>query len=198
MSARLTPLLLIVLASVLVGFRTGHAHEPVDREKAARVKAAYLYHLARLATWPEGTFASEDDSLRIGIVGDDPFDLAGLFFTSRQDLRAGRHPLSIDRLALPVGDEQAAGLARYHLVYFTEAARGLAWRTLHGGTPPGVLVTAEIDGFCENGGMVGFEIGDGRVSIEVNQDALRRGAMRLSAEFMQHATLVAPVLDRRD
>lgn len=198
MSARLAPLLLIVLAAGLLVCATGHAHEPVDREKAARVKAAYLYHLARLATWPEGTFASEDDSLRIGIVGDDPFDLAGLFFTTRQDLRAGRHPLSIDRVATSVDDEPAAEFARYHLVYFTEAARAQAWRTLRRGTPPGVLVTAEIDGFCENGGMVGFEIGDGRVDIEVNQEALHHGAMRLSAEFMQHANLVVPVLDGRD
>ncbi len=189
----------IVLVSVaLVCPAAASSSAPVDLEKAARIKAAYLYHLAKLATWPAGTFTAPDDSLRICIVGDDPFDLVGLFSRTKLDLQAGRHPLCIERVGLEGETDLLGRLARFHLVFFTETARHLAWQVLRQGPPEGLLITAEIDGFCENGGMVGFEIGDGRVRIEVNRNALRRGDLRLSAEFMQHTTPVDPVPDRRD
>jgi len=157
----------------------------VDEDRAAQVKAAYLYHLARLAHWPQGSFSSEQDSLRIGVLGKDRRDLVGLFLNTEHELKAGEHPFRIERI-----DDDHDTLRQYHIVFFTESTDVEALRHLDDDDLCGVLLAGEIESFCEHGGMVGFKIDGGRVRIEVNQEALSRGGIRLGAEFLQHATLV--------
>ena len=190
MKIRLTSWLAMSLVLVLLCPQAGRAEPPVDQVKAARVKAAYLYHLARLTTWSSTSFSDNADSLRICIVGDDSYDLVGLFRGAGNDLRAGEHPLSIERLDPDLYAGAPTILDSFHVVFFTEDSRDLAFEVLGAGVSDDVLTVGEIEGFCERGGMVGFEIGDGRVRIEVNRDAVHTAELQLSAEFMQHATLV--------
>ena len=65
MRPRLTSWLAVFLVLTLLCPHAGLADQPVDLLKAARVKAAYLYHLARLTTWPQASFTDGADSLRI-------------------------------------------------------------------------------------------------------------------------------------
>ena len=190
MKPRLTSWLALFLVLTLLCPQAGLADQPVDLLKAARVKAAYLYHLARLTTWPQASFADNADSLRICIVGEDSHDLVGLFHGAGHDLRAGQHPLSIERLDPDLYAGDPTVLDSFHVVFFTEDCQDFAFQLLADGISADVLTVGEIDGFCEGGGMVGFEIGDGRVRLEVNRDAVRTAELQLSAEFMQHAVLV--------
>jgi len=190
MKPRLSSWLAAFLVLTLLCPQAGLADQPVDLLKAARVKAAYLYHLACLTTWPQASFTDSADSLRICIVGDDEHDLVGLFHGAGRDLRAGQHPLSIERLDPDLHADNRTLLGSFHVVFFTEDSRDLAFQLLSAGILDDVLTVGEIDGFCESGGMVGFEIGDDRVRIEVNRDAVRTAELQLSAEFLQHAVLV--------
>jgi hypothetical protein len=191
MKTRANTWLLFAFILTLLCPTGGRSEVPIDRDKAARVKAAYLYHLARLTSWPADTIPADGDSLQICIVGEDPHDLVGLFRRSGHNLRAGRYPLSIERRDPDrLQDDRPTDLSRYQVVFFTESARDQAHGLLAAGAPPGVLLVGESDGFCEHGGMVGFAIVGGRVRIEVNRKALHDRSLRLSAEFMQHATLV--------
>ena len=190
MKPRLSSWLAVFLVLALLCPQAGLADQPVDLLKAARVKAAYLYHLARLTTWPQASFTDSADSLRICIVGDDEHDLVGLFHGAGRDLRAGQHPLSIERLDPDLYTGDLTVLDSFHVIFFTEGSRDFAFQLLADGIAADVLTVGEIDGFCEGGGMVGFEIGDGRVRLEVNQGAVRTAELQLSAEFMQHAILV--------
>jgi len=115
----------------------------------------------------------------------------GLFKRSGRDLRAGNHPLKIELVdAESLTTDSGQALSRCHLVFFTESAREQALQLLSRPLPRRLLITGEVDGFCQRGGMVGFSIHQGRVNIIINPGVLSSYELRVSAEFMQHATLV--------
>lgn len=185
MQARLAALFIVLLTLASPCLATEGADVGVDRAKAARVKAAYLYHLVRLTEWPAGAFAAVDDSLHIAVVGDDDHDLVGLFRRTEHDLLAGRHPIAITHTSCDDLDPEAV-----HLVFYTDGVKDVEQRIARCREYPGLLLAGELPGFCEMGGMVGFAVDGRRVRIEANTEALEASGLRVSAEFLQHATMV--------
>jgi len=143
----------------------------VDLVRATKVTAAYLFHLTRLIDWPEGTFTSADDSLRIAFVGPDSRGLADYF-----------------RDNVPV--REFAGHPRNHIVFFTNPQENCLGRMHALSQVGGILTAGDSPRFCRSGGMVSFVLVDGRIRIEVNLEALKIANLRLSAEFLQHAKTV--------
>lgn len=154
----------------------------VDDDRATRLKAAYIFQIAQLTEWPEDSFAETGDSLCIGIVGDDPNDMAG-YFRGAPDLRVHGRPLRVVSFG---GSEMVPAAELLHIVFFTAGTAPDTTRVW----PSGVLVAGETDQFCREGGMVGFVPAGPRIRIEVNPRMVTEAGIRLSAEFLRHATLV--------
>ncbi len=163
--------------------------DTIDPGKANRVKAAYLYHLARLTIWPASAFDSDRDPLVIGIVGEDHHGLADFFKQSAASLKVGRHSLHIE--TMPVFDE-AASRRRYHILFFTAETLEQHIHQLAVPPPSQVLLVGDYSGFCRHGGMVAFLLEDGHIRIAVNLLTVQAGSLKLSAEILQHAKLVSP------
>jgi len=160
----------------------------IDPGKANRVKAAYLYHLARLTIWPPSAFMSDRDPLVIGIVGDDHHGLAAYFKQSAASLKVDQRSLHVE--TMPVYDE-AAARRRFHILFFTAETHQQHIHQLAETPHSGMLLVGDYPDFCDRGGMVGFFLEDGRIRISANLDAVQAGSLKLSAEILQHAHLIS-------
>jgi len=180
--------LILICCAFLAAFpHSAHSAETIDVDKATRVKAGYLFHLSRLTQWPPFVFDSHDSPLVIGVVGDDPHGLTRFFRDNADQLRAQQHPLRIEALRqLGPGDP----VDRYHMLFFTATTREQYLQQFVAGLPPYVLTAGDYPEFCSDGGMVGFVLDEGRIRIHVNLDAVHEDSLKLSAEFLQHATIV--------
>ncbi|RKZ14607.1 hypothetical protein DRQ50_08705 [bacterium] len=179
----------VLLLCVLIVPRGVWSAGAIDATRATRLKAAFIFQMAHLTEWPHVAFDAGDDSLYIGIVGDDPHDMVG-YFRDAQDLDVNGHPLQVRHYADP---DQVPTTGPMHILFITSDTGPGATRP----GPPNVLIAGETSHFCRDGGMVGFVADGGRIRIEVNPRTLREAGLRLSAEFLQHATIIADDVTRR-
>lgn len=142
------------------------------------VKAAFLYNFARFVEWPEA--AQADDTLKICILGKDPFGDA--FESIEGRLIRGRR-LVVERHTDP-GQEPCDIL----FVSASERRRLAAILTALKDTP--VLTVSEVDGFAARGGMVNFYLDQKKVRFEINVDAVERAGLEMSAKLLRVARVI--------
>ncbi|MDR3698148.1 MAG: YfiR family protein [Candidatus Sulfopaludibacter sp.] len=145
------------------------------------LKAAFLYKFAGFVQWPDDSPA---DDICIGVVGQDPFGpvlnavvngkiLNGRSFTVR------RSP-------------NARDLPACQIVFISSSERPRLRAILHQ-LRPGALTVGEMPGFCEGGGIIGFELADRRVRLRINLEAAQRARLQISSKLLSLAKLVEGV-----
>ena len=145
-----------------------------------QVKAAYLYNFAKATEWPAEVLARTDSTLVIGVFGGDD-DFVRLLRGILGSKMINGHPVEVKHLRSP--DE----LRSCHLVFFraSESNTGAALASLAGAS---VLLVGEDANFLAQGGMINLVLRSGRVTFEVNPDAIERGGVRYG---ITHATSTA-------
>ena len=167
-------------------------HLPVAAQSAreAALRAAFVYHMARYATWPESAFASPESPLTFCTLGTGPE------LTALEDQLDGRRISGRDLLLNETHSLQ--DLAGCHVVFAAtgvDSAQVDAALTSLGDR--GVLTLAELDRFNERGGIVRFwlESADGpdgdRMGIRfaINLDVAERVNLRLSSKVLKLARI---------
>ena len=172
---------LLAAPLLFVCLRPADADPPTEHQ----VKAAFLFHFAKLVDWP--SWPKTDDAsepFEIAVVGRDPFG-AELEATIGASLVRGR-PIRIRRAP------SAAALERQPQILFLgendpEQVRR-ALRTLRGQP---VLTVGESSDFAARGGVVGFRVtDDGRVAFDVNLEQAERAGLKLSSQLLRVARIV--------
>lgn len=176
------------------------AADLVDMQKATRIKAAYLYHLARLSEWPDESFSGTTDTLYICIVGEDLYDLSGFLNAEAPGLLIDQHPVSIKHLPdttklLEQCRSSNSVPDPCHILFFAASELNNFQSYLELVPDRHVMTTSEIDTFPQHGGMVGFVVDGGRVRIKVNPHAVSNASLKISAEFLQHADIIEKFVD---
>jgi len=159
---------------------TVHAEKLLAKEFF--VKAAFLYNFARLVEWPENTFSSDTDPIRLCFMGDDPFDEA--LKTIQNKMVKGR-PLLIHRgIALD-------NVSQCQILFISKSEKN----RLHiipeklGQYP--VLTVSELPGFAQERGHIRlFLANDNTLSLEVNLDAIIQSNLQISSRILMLATIV--------
>ncbi len=146
------------------------------------VKAAFLLNFARLVSWPEGTFATPDEPLRVGSFGEDPFDGALESIVAGREI--GGRRLSVETLG---SSERARGV---HLLFVpadeTESLPELAEAL----SDAPVLLVGESEGFAVAGGAINLYEEGGRIRFEINRRAAEARGLKLSSRLLRLARLV--------
>jgi TonB family protein len=142
-----------------------------------QVKAAYLYNFAKATEWPAEVLPRADSTLVIGVFGGDD-DFARLLGSTLGAKMVNGHPVEVKHLRSP--DE----LRSRQVVFFraSEPNTGAALASLAGAR---VLLVGEDSNFLAQGGMINLVLHGGRVTFEVNPDAMERGGVRYGTT---HAT----------
>jgi hypothetical protein len=146
------------------------------------VKAAFLFHFARLTEWPRSTLP-ERQPFVVAVLGHDPFGPALDRVLEKQS--AHGRPLEIHRAnsleELP---------ATAHIVFIGASEREDA-RILRHFRGRHVLTVGERAGFCEAGGIVNFLVtAEGRVRFEINLRAAEASGLRVSSQVLKLARIV--------
>lgn len=144
-----------------------------------QVKAAFLYNFAKFVEWPP---RDEKGSLKIGILGDDPFgdylDKVIHDKTIRSRPIETRHFRSVDNLEV----------CDILFISSSESKRTLDVIKILAGVP--VLTVGEGRGFAEQGGMIGLVIDDGKVRFDINAKAAKASGITVRSQLLDLARSV--------
>jgi hypothetical protein len=170
------------LAAVLLvaGVDAARAADPPSEHE---VKAAFLFHFARLTEWPEAA-APKDQPFVVAIIGEDPFGPTLERVLASQTVE-GR-PLQIRRVATA----EALG-ERPHIAFISASHHDEVGRVLRHFRGQPVLTVSEMEGFGERGGIVNFVVtAEGRVRFEINVREADASGLKLSSQVLKLARIV--------
>src|SRR5579864_223025 len=135
-----------------------------------QIKAAYLYNFAKATEWPTEVLPRPDSTLVICVFGGDD-DFVRLLRSTLGSKMINGYPVGVKHLRSP--DE----LRSCHVVFFraSEPNTGAAVAGVAGAS---VLLVGEDANFLAQGGMINLVLRSGRVTFEVNPDAMERNGVR--------------------
>ncbi len=146
------------------------------------VKALFLLNFAKYVDWPPHAFATADDSVAIGLIGEEKLG-AELARTVEGKTVAGR------RIAIqPI--EKDDDLAKCHILFIAGSDRRRLGEILEKIKGLPVLTVGEADQFMEQGGVINFVKREGKVRLEINLAASRQARLGLSARLLSVADVV--------
>jgi len=144
------------------------------------LKAAFLYKFAGFVQWPE----APPGAICIGVLGQDPFGAVLDAVVDGKSLNGRGFTIRRSRSARDLAACQ---------VVFVSASERPRLRAILNQLQPAVLTLGDMPGFCERGGIIGFELVDRRIRLCVNLDAAQRSHLQISSKLLSLARLVEGV-----
>lgn len=157
---------------------------PADAEPSENtIKAAMLRKFVEFIDWPGANAPKTSLQVHVCFLGAaPPADMTSIFEKTSEKSTL---KFSVKQISTP----QNAGAA-CQIVFVTSAKEGAMADTIAklGGQP--VLVTSDIEGFADAGGMIGFEIIGGKVRYNVNKGAFSKAGLKIDAQLLEIANKV--------
>lgn len=173
----MTPRRFIITACAAALICAPNTHAYADAQSET-VKAVMIRKFAEYVRWPEANSPQKEMQVRVCVYGDSPMSQMGAVFAKTSPANPIKFTL------VPLSDLGAAGSC--HIVFIGggsgEAAARLAKLP--------VLTVSDVDGFANNGGMIGFEIIDGKVRYNINRQALSAADLKADAQLLAIANKV--------
>jgi hypothetical protein len=141
-----------------------------------KVKAGYIYNFTKFITWPEDDAAT----FNLCILGKDPF--GNLIDPIEKRVAQGR-PIKVFRF-----DELNTG-HQCHILYISTADFSIKNLPINYGAFK-TLTVSENDKFAPQGGMIGFVNRDGKIRLQINLDAIKRGGLKISAKLLEVSEII--------
>jgi len=175
-------LLLVALAACVVASIAATQRAYAGDNKEYLVKAAFIYNFVKFVEWPDGKAISKQSNIDICVLGDSPILGAGNVFKAA----------STPKLALALVQENNIKniAAHCHVVFISKAEQGRLGDTIASLKGAPVLTVSDMDGFAENGGMIGFVTSDGKIKVVVNTRSVSSAGMRVDAQLLEIALKV--------
>jgi hypothetical protein len=147
-----------------------------------QVKAAFLFNFAKFVEWPAKSFNGLGDSIRLCVLGDNPFG------TALVDVIAGKRINDRSLLAVRLVDAKDAG--RCQVLFVSKPERKNLRPIMAMAESNGILTVGDWDNFALDGGMIGFRLDDGKVRLEINLKAAEQAQVQISSKLLNLAQIV--------
>jgi hypothetical protein len=162
-----------------VVFARGAHAQTIDEYQ---VKAAFLYNFAKFVEWPALTFKTDQDPVRICVLGQDPFGSA------LGDAVGGKTVLG---RPFALSDISSGGQVNDCQILFISASERKHLHSIFAELrTTGILTVGETDGFATEGGIVNFKLSGGRVHLEINVEAAGQAKLRINSSVLSLAQIV--------
>ena len=145
-----------------------------------QVKAEFIERFTRFIEWPRG--ASGSGPFIIGVLGTDPF--RGFLDTRATGRKIKGRPIEIRRF------RDLAAVDSCHVVFISSSERGRLAEVLARTASRPILTVADSNGFASSGVLVNFYTSGDTVRFEMNESAIERSGLRVSAKLLKLARLV--------
>lgn len=179
---RITPVACRLLACGLLSMGSPQLARAENQQLAFAVKAAFITKFVPFVEWPDGIFYAPAGSVRICVVGQDPFgDLLDRVAAGQS---IAGHPLIVQRLTVINRDSGcqivfAAGSAEQPVADILQTVRGLP-----------VLTMTDDAADAQSRGIINFVIIDNRVRFEIDDNAAAANGLTISSKLL---SLAAPL-----
>lgn len=151
-----------------------------DSAPEYQLKAAYLYNFAKFTEWPAGTLGGAGP-VTLCVAGRDPF---GDALTGLETKTVQSRPVRVRRNVRP---DDVRGC---QIVFVTEGDDRRMQEMVHAAEVAAALTVSDVDGFVDQGGMIGLATRDNRILFDVNLDAAHRAGLRMSSQMLKLARTV--------
>lgn len=147
-----------------------------------QVKAVYLFNLSKFIRWPESVFDSPTASIRICVLGKNPFPE---FDALVKDKKVDEHPVKVQYLR----DFKEAGTC--HILFVSQSEQGDQAAILAYLRQYPIFTVSDIENFAERGGMLQFYNSGNKVRLMVDPQTVKKAGMQASSRLLQVAKVVS-------
>lgn len=144
-----------------------------------QVKAEFIERFTRFIEWPRGT---PNGPFIIGVLGTDPF--RGFLDKMATGRKIKGRPIEIRRF------RDLAAVESCHVLFISSSERGRLPAVLTRTASHPILTVADSEGFASSGVLVNFYTSGDTVRFEMNEAAIERSGLRVSAKLLKLARLV--------
>jgi len=146
-----------------------------------KLKAAYIYQFTKFTHWPKNAFEDASSSIRICVLGKNPFEKALESFSSRTSQKRN---LQVEYLT------SITKLGGCHVVFISKSEQKELKKILQQISHQPVLSVSDINGFAKHGGIIGLMTKKRKVGIEINVNSSQSAKITLSSKLLEVATLI--------
>ena len=162
---------LILLASVCAPFQ--HCQAATEQQ----LKVVYIYKFLSFISLP----GDVTDSYTVAILGPDPFGSEIEVLASK---KVRGKPIKIERLTFLKKSSCC------HVLFVSPAMAKKLPHILEEAKKNRMLTISDMDGFVNQGGMIGFVVKEGRVRFEVNLKAVKENDIKINSNLLEIANKV--------
>ena len=173
--------LLLALWVAVSGGLVARAESPAPTMH--QVQAAFLFNFAKFVTWPDDAFQRSENSLIIGVLGEDPFG-AVLEETIRDKTVMGKK-LAVKRFV------RIQDAVNSHILFLSSSEESHLPQILKWLERATVLTVSDMEEFAERGGMVAFTVEDQKVRFNVNVGAVERVGLKMGSQLLKLARIIS-------
>jgi hypothetical protein len=166
--------------ALIVAF-LGAVSVPGQPSREYDVKAAFLYNFITFTDWPASAFGGPDSPYVIGVLGNDPFGMVLDQIVNGEKIKS--RPLVVRRF------RTLADIHHCHILFICASEEYRLPEILRWLRGQPVLTVADMPGFAEAGGDIGFISGP-RVKFVMNPAAIQSGNLIVSSKLLRLAQLV--------
>jgi hypothetical protein len=141
-----------------------------------QLKAAFIFNFAKFVEWPNSVLPRANSPLIIGVLGENPF--GDNLEKTIKNKTVEDHPVVIKQY------QSAAEAAKGHVVFISTSEKEKLAEILKSLEGSSVLTVGELDGFNDNGGMIGFVMQGSKIHFKINNEAATRAGLKISSKLL--------------
>ena len=171
----------IAIASLTLALHppSASAQSQTEPKGEYALKAVFLYNFCRFIDWPKSAFASPNEPITIGVVGEDPF---GSFLKE-----AVQGETSRGRAIQIVHYSKPEAIGHCHLLFVSRSEAGRTEKILSAVSGKSVVTVGETDAFVDRGGMIALTSEKNHVRLHINPSLLRAASLDVSSKLLRVA-----------
>lgn len=144
-----------------------------------KIKAAYLFNFAKFVEWPESSFPDSSETIKIGILGQDPF-LETLNQTVAGKTVKGRK-FTVRRF------KKVQDLEFCHILFISASERRRLPQIIRKIKGSSTLTVSEVNNFIDSGGIIRLLNKDNKVRFEIGLPAAQQADLKISSRVLRLA-----------
>src|SRR5439155_17281982 len=145
------------------------------------LKAVFLYNFCPFIDWPKSAFASPNEPIVIGVIGEDPF--GSLLKEAVQGETSRGRAIQIEHYRKP------NAIGHCHLLFVSRSETGRMDQILAAVAGKSVVTVGETDAFLDRGGMIALTAERNRIRLHINPSLLQAANLDVSSKLLRVAEL---------
>lgn len=159
----------------------------LDKPKAYKVKAAYLYNFAKFIHWPDHVLQDDDEPFVIGVLDNDEF--AVIVRTTVHNKKIAGHHVVVQHFNWNDREDRIS-MKQCQMLYISESRSNRLHKILEHLNHNSLLLVGDSSDFARKGGMIGFVLEQGRIVFDINQEAIEQATLEISSKLLKLARVV--------